>query len=71
MINNAEQIFEYWTTGKFSKDAIIELENTKHESKNITIGWKDGTEVLDFAEQEGSSSIVKVLRDYYEIKSGT
>lgn len=70
MINNTELVFEYWTTGKFSKVAIIELENAKRESKKISIGWKDGTEVLDFAEQEGSSSIAKVLRDYYEINSG-
>jgi hypothetical protein len=56
--------FEFWTTGKFHKDALTYLEAAKKKSK-YSISWKDRKGVLSFIRQSGSSDSAKVIKLYY------
>lgn len=57
--------FEYWTTGKFSDDAISVIESHSRKVKKYEIGWSDGSRVLLYSGKLQSSGIKKVLKEHY------
>ena len=56
--------FEFWTTGKFHKDAINYLKAIKKKSKH-SISWKDRKDVLSYIKKSGSDDSYKVIKQYY------
>ena len=57
--------FNYWTTGKFSPDALEYLKKIKSDTKKYEIDWKDGDEVYISAQKANRESIINVLNTHY------
>ena len=57
--------FEIWTTGLFDDKALVLLEKEKAIRKRITIGWRDGDQVRDYAKQASRKAILDTLDKHY------
>ena len=57
--------FEFWTTGKFSKDSMALLRNRKKTTKKYSIDWKDGSQVFTYVNSINSPHMKKVLNEHY------
>jgi len=61
----SKMIFEYWTTGVFSDKALNLLNEHSQKTKKYSIKWKDGKDVLSYARDINSNSMVDVLNQHY------
>lgn len=57
--------FELWTTGGFDDDAIRRLKAEKQKRTKITIDWRDGPQVREYAKKAGRRSILDTLDAHY------
>ena len=57
--------FELWTTGLFDDDALVLLEREKSKRRRIAIGWKDGTQVREYAKRASRKAILDTLDEHY------
>ena len=55
--------FEYWTCGTFNSEAEAYLKSLN--TKKYTVGWKDGTDVKDYARKINNKSIMDTLNEHY------
>jgi hypothetical protein len=57
--------FELWTTGSFDAEALARLRAEKTRRSSITISWRDGKQVREYAKKAGIKSIIKSLDEHY------
>lgn len=57
--------FEFWTTGQFDEDALQLLVAEKKKRKKITLGWRDGQQVREYAKRANNKSISNTLNEHY------
>lgn len=58
--------FEFWTTGQFDEDALQLLEEEKERRRRrITLNWKNGHEVREYAKRAKKKSILDTLDQHY------
>lgn len=62
---NADMIFEFWTTGDFTPDAVAFLESRQKSTKKYQIQWKNGSEVMKYARSIRSTSMIDTLKQHY------
>ncbi|HKV34798.1 MAG TPA: hypothetical protein VJP89_10765 [Pyrinomonadaceae bacterium] len=62
---NTNYIFEYWTSGRFSDEAVERLEMAKRETLKYAVAWRDGASVLQYAKEKRVGSIADVLREHF------
>lgn len=65
------ELFEFWTTARFSNEAKAYLKERKTAIKKYQIGWKEGREVLTEARRLSSRMIFKTLKTHYFEKTPT
>lgn len=61
----AQLSFEFWTTGRFSPDALARLSVEKANRTRYPIGWKDGAAVYEIARKAKVKSIRLALQKHY------
>ena len=57
--------FEIWTTGTFDEDAQELLRAEKKQRTRITIEWKDGGQVREYAKRSNHKAILDTLDEHY------
>ena len=57
--------FEIWTTGLFDDEALALLKAERAKRKRIEIGWRDGTQVRNYAKQASRKAILDTLDEHY------
>lgn len=57
--------FEFWTTGQFEKDALLLLMKEKKRRVKITLNWRDGPQVREYAKKANNKSILDTLDQHY------
>ncbi len=57
--------FEYWTSGEFSDEAIDLLKKKNLEIKKYNINWKNGKDIVKYARDIKSTSMVDTLNQHY------
>ena len=57
--------FEFWTTGKFDEDALQLLAAEKKQRRRITLNWRDGDQVKEYAKKAKNKSILDTLNQHY------
>jgi len=62
---NVNMSFEYWTSGEYSEEAITLLKKKSSETKKYKIDWKDGRDILEYARNIKSQSMVDALNQHY------
>ncbi len=62
---NITMIFEYWTSGEFSYEAIELLKKKRNKTKRYTINWKNGNDILIYARKIKSTTMVDTLNQHY------
>jgi hypothetical protein len=62
---NANMFFEYWTSGEFSPEAIALLEKKSNKTKKYKISWKNGSDVLNYAREIKSNTMIDTLNQHY------
>ena len=62
---NATMLFEYWTSGEFSHEAIELLKKKKNATKKYEIRWKNGSDILNYAREIKSNTMVDTLKQHY------
>jgi len=62
---NARQIFEFWTTGTFTKEAIALLNADSQRIRKYRVGWRDSESVLNYVREIGNKRLVDVLKEQY------
>lgn len=63
--SQSRQIFEFWTTGSFSPEAIQLLKTTADRTKKYDIKWKDGHEVLEYVQGIKTRRLALTLQEHY------
>lgn len=58
-------VFEYWTSGEFSPEALRLLEETSSKTKKYALRWKGGKDILSYAKKIKSKSMVDTLKQHY------
>lgn len=62
---NTTMFFEYWTSGEFSSEAIELLKKKSNETKKYKIRWKNGSDILNYAREIKSNTMVDTLSQHY------
>ena len=62
---NTNYTFEYWTSGRFSDDALERLEKAKRETLKYAVSWRDGASVMQYAKEKKIGSMTDVLREHF------
>lgn len=62
---NAHYTFEYWTSGRFSDEALARLERAKRDTQRYAVAWRDGTSVMQYAKEKKVRSMVDVLSEHF------
>ena len=62
---NVRFTFEYWTSGRFSSEALDRLQKAQCEISKYDISWRDGTGVVQYAREKRLGSMVDILRQHY------
>ena len=57
--------FEFWTNGGFENKALQMLESEKEERKKITLEWRNGQQVREYAKKAKRKSILDALDEHY------
>lgn len=57
--------FEYWTSGNFTDEAIDYFKKKSSEIKKYNINWKNGKDILKYAREIKSTSMVDTLKQHY------
>lgn len=64
--DNLAHIFEFWTTGQFSSEALTFLESRKSTIKKYTIRWRGPSEVEAQASTLKNKTMHKLLKRFYQ-----
>jgi len=64
-ISDKEIIFEFWSTGGFTAEAIELLEKRKSETKKYIIEYFDLESMIIKSKEINSKKFTEILRDYY------
>ncbi|MCF8236195.1 MAG: hypothetical protein K9G67_14640 [Bacteroidales bacterium] len=64
-ISDKEILFEYWSTGGFTEEAIILLESKKKNTKKYSIDFYGLQKMIEKSRDLKSKKFTEVLRDYY------
>jgi Holliday junction resolvase len=59
--------YEFWTTSKFSSDALNFLRQKKQEIKKYTINWREGSDLMNFSKKIKSDYASRLLREQYQL----
>ena len=62
---NINMSFEYWTSGEFSTGAIQLLKQRSSEIKKYRILWKNGMDILAYAREIKSGTMINTLNQHY------
>ncbi len=62
---NSNMLFEYWTSGEFSPEAIELLKKKKNTTRKYEIRWKNGGDILNYAREIKSNTMVDILNQHY------
>jgi len=62
---NSKMLFEYWTSGAFSPEAIELLKKKKNTTRKYEIHWKNGGDILNYAREIKSNTMVDILNQHY------
>jgi len=62
---NMNMSFEYWTSGDYSEEAIQFLKKKSSETKKYKVNWKNGKDILEYARDIKSQSMVDALNQHY------
>lgn len=62
---NMKMIFEFWTCGGFSQEAVQLLQKAKDSTRKYSIEWRNGKDVRDYARSLNDSHAIKVLDEHY------
>ena len=57
--------FTFWTSSKFSTDAVAYLEARKKEILKYRIAWKAGLEIMKYAKETGNGYASRILLEQY------
>lgn len=60
-----KQVFEIWSTGGFTEEALVLLSNAKLKTRKYSINYLDKNQILEKAKELGSNKFTEILRDYY------
>ncbi len=58
-------IFEYWTTGTFSRDAADYLRSRQAQTRAYKISWRDAEAVLQYARDAHAHRVIETLNEHY------
>lgn len=64
--DNLDHVFEFWTTGPLSADALTFLEERKASIKKYDIRWRGPAEVAAEAARLKNKTMSKLLKRYYQ-----
>jgi hypothetical protein len=62
---NAKLIFELWTTGRLSPEAIALIEEAKAATTKYTLNYLDADDVLDLARETQEEGLEQTLLDHF------
>ena len=57
--------FEFWTTGRFTPEALALLQQRSAATKRYEIGWRDGPAVEEYVKKARNRRLLDVLREQY------
>lgn len=57
--------FELWTTGGFDVEALTLLKREKAKRRKISLGWRDGPSVRDYAKRAKRKAVLDSLDEHY------
>ena len=64
-LRNCRRIYELWTSGRFSPNAVTKLQSEKAQRTKQPIDFKDGGEVCELASNSGLKEIVRALNEHF------
>jgi hypothetical protein len=64
---NKDIEFRFWTTSKFSSEALIHLKEKKAEIQKYQVNWSDGADIMTFSQALKNDYAVRLLREQYEL----
>lgn len=56
---------EFWTSGRFSPEALGELQQARERTRRYTISWKDGDAVYAYADEARHAHAKKLLNEHF------
>jgi hypothetical protein len=59
--------YQFWTTSKFTPDALAYLKVKKVEIKKFTFSWLEGPDVTKFSKTTKSEYATRILREQYQL----
>jgi len=62
---NAKLIFELWTTGRLSREAVALIEEAKEARSHYTLDYVDADDVMDLARETEEEGLEQILRDHF------
>ena len=62
---NKKFIFEFWTSGAFSDEALARLNNAKNATKKYQINYKNYNNVLSFIEESNTPALLKTYKEHF------
>lgn len=63
--SSAEFAFEFWTASSFEPDAENFLQEAKRSTRRYRIGWKNGTDIREYAKGIKAPGLRKIIEDHY------
>lgn len=63
--SNKSLVFEYWSTGGFSDDAITVLSDRKCKTTKYSIEYYDLDQIIKKSKKAGSKKFTEIIREYY------
>lgn len=64
-ISDKELVFQFWSTGGFTPEALELLERRKESTKKYTIEYFDLDKMLELSKKINSKKFTEILREYY------
>lgn len=64
-ISDKELVFQFWSTGGFTQEALELLEKRKGSTKKYTIEYFDLEKMLEISKKINSKKFTEILREYY------
>ena len=64
-LKNLKRVYEFWTSGRFTDEALVRLKREKVSRTQQPIDFKDGGEVCELASNSNLNAIVRTLNEHF------
>jgi hypothetical protein len=64
-LREKKAIFEFWSTGGFTEDALVYLQNKARSTKNYEIQFYNQEQILTKAKDSNSQKFIEIMREYF------